>query len=295
MYLEQLHYLETLSKYPSINQASEALFISQPSLSRAITKLENELNLQLVQRTNKKCVLTEDGLEVLKHASKITEEIANIYKYASERNEQSEVRFVSIPGICDSLIIDAINLYQKTNQNTKIHLKFDSSESILQTLKYSNDDFALISVIHGVNKEPFFELVDSFETEFLFSNDVLYWMSSEHPLADSAPCYQTYIPYLYNAVASNTLTEGCTTNTLVFASSSLQKNLMLQNNAILFLPHNLTYKDPDIASGKIITKPSDIPVTIDYYLIYKKSNKLSQIIKEFSKIFHSLFSAYFEK
>ena len=119
MYLEQLHYLETLSKYPSINQASEALFISQPSLSRAITKLENELNLQLVQRTNKKCVLTEDGLEVLKHASKITEEIANIYKYASERNEQSEVRFVSIPGICDSLIIDAINLYQKTNQNTK--------------------------------------------------------------------------------------------------------------------------------------------------------------------------------
>ena len=59
--LEQLLYLQEAAKYKSISIAAEKNFISQPSLSGAINKLEKELGVELLRRNSKGVSPTEVG------------------------------------------------------------------------------------------------------------------------------------------------------------------------------------------------------------------------------------------
>lgn len=61
MNITQLRYFQAVCKFGSTVKAAENLFISQPSVSNAIKKLEEEYNLQLFIRDNNRLILTEDG------------------------------------------------------------------------------------------------------------------------------------------------------------------------------------------------------------------------------------------
>lgn len=61
MQIQQLFYAAEVAERGSINKAAEALFITQPSLSKAIINLEGELNIRIFNRNNKGVTLTEEG------------------------------------------------------------------------------------------------------------------------------------------------------------------------------------------------------------------------------------------
>ena len=73
MKLSTLRYFVAIAKYGSYTKASELLLISQPSLSRQIQDLEEELGVQLLVRDRKKVKLTEDGELLFHEASAIIE------------------------------------------------------------------------------------------------------------------------------------------------------------------------------------------------------------------------------
>lgn len=62
---ELVYYLNAINKYHSITTAAEALYISQPALSMAIKRFEEELNFPLLIREKKEIRLTDDALEIL--------------------------------------------------------------------------------------------------------------------------------------------------------------------------------------------------------------------------------------
>ena len=68
MRLNQLEYFVAIDKYGSFSKAAEALYIAQPSISRAIKDLETELGFQLIKRTGTHILLTEEGKLVLEKA-----------------------------------------------------------------------------------------------------------------------------------------------------------------------------------------------------------------------------------
>ena len=61
MNLRDLQYLIAVADLRSFGHAAERCFISQPTLSTQIKKLEDELGIQLFERTNKKVLPTELG------------------------------------------------------------------------------------------------------------------------------------------------------------------------------------------------------------------------------------------
>ena len=65
-----LRYLIEISHYRSLSVAAEKLHISQPALSKSIKKLEQELNVQLLNRTTKGVSLTEEGKHIVELAEK---------------------------------------------------------------------------------------------------------------------------------------------------------------------------------------------------------------------------------
>jgi len=73
MELRLLQYFLAVAREESITKAAEVLHVTQPTLSRQMMELEAELGTTLFQRTNRKTVLTEDGLRLRQRAEEIVE------------------------------------------------------------------------------------------------------------------------------------------------------------------------------------------------------------------------------
>lgn len=74
MTLQQLKYVIEVATRGSINEAAKRLFISQPSLSNAIKDLEEELQLEIFERSNKGISLSKEGVEFLSYARQVVEQ-----------------------------------------------------------------------------------------------------------------------------------------------------------------------------------------------------------------------------
>ena len=68
MNLQDLRYLVALAEHRHFGRAAEACHVSQPTLSSQIRKLEEELGVTLLERTNKRVDLTPVGSQILTHA-----------------------------------------------------------------------------------------------------------------------------------------------------------------------------------------------------------------------------------
>ncbi len=75
MNLRDLHYLVALAELRHFGRAAEACFVSQPTLSTQIKKLEEELGVTLVERTPRKVLLTDVGAEIAGRAREVHNEI----------------------------------------------------------------------------------------------------------------------------------------------------------------------------------------------------------------------------
>lgn len=73
--LRQIEYFEAVSRLKSYTKAARELFITQPSITVAIRKLEEELGVKLIERDNKSLYLTDAGEEFLIHATGILEKV----------------------------------------------------------------------------------------------------------------------------------------------------------------------------------------------------------------------------
>lgn len=78
MTLTQLKYILAIARTGSMSAASKELFVSQPSLSTAVRELEDELGIEIFNRTSKGVVPTTDGEEFLGYARQVIEQTSLI-------------------------------------------------------------------------------------------------------------------------------------------------------------------------------------------------------------------------
>ena len=70
MNLRELEYLIAVDEERHFHRAAERCFVSQPTLSGQIKKLEQELGVLLIERNNRNVAMTEAGIAVVEHARK---------------------------------------------------------------------------------------------------------------------------------------------------------------------------------------------------------------------------------
>ena len=86
MTIQQCKYILEIVKTGSFNEAAKQLFIAQSSLSMNVKSLEQELNIQIFERSKNGVCLTQEGAEFVKYAGRIVDEfeIASM-RYSSEK------------------------------------------------------------------------------------------------------------------------------------------------------------------------------------------------------------------
>ncbi len=120
---DHLYYLLQVAKYGSITTAAEKLHVSQPTVSLAIKKLEEQLDMQLLNRSFKGAHLTDEGQKVVRLSKIVFENLEKIEEMASERHDQvmKEVIIYSIPALY-SLLSEVASAYYKKYPLGNFHL-----------------------------------------------------------------------------------------------------------------------------------------------------------------------------
>lgn len=95
MTIQQLKYLVEISRCGSINKAAKNLYVSQPSISKAIRELEDYLGIEIFYRDNtKKIKFTPEGTELLLHAKELVEQSDNIERIFAGKSKQEYLRLI---------------------------------------------------------------------------------------------------------------------------------------------------------------------------------------------------------
>ena len=90
MEIRVLRYFLTIVREESITRAAEALHITQPTLSRQIAQMEEDMGVKLFDRGTRKIVLTNEGLLLRRRAEEILELVDKTERELAEQDEKVE-------------------------------------------------------------------------------------------------------------------------------------------------------------------------------------------------------------
>ena len=83
MTLTQLYYMTAVAECGNFTVAADKCFVTQPTLSMQVQKLEDELGVKIFNRKTKPIILTDIGKKILVQAKKITEEATRMQDIVS--------------------------------------------------------------------------------------------------------------------------------------------------------------------------------------------------------------------
>ena len=125
--IRQLICFVEVAKQESFTKAAETLYLTQPTISKVVKSLEDELNVSLIRRSTKKVEITDVGKVVLTQAQNIVESIQNL---ENELNDVLQLRKgkvnIGMPGVIGSLYFAPIlhffsTCHVRTAKNSLTH------------------------------------------------------------------------------------------------------------------------------------------------------------------------------
>ena len=84
MTIQQLEYLIAVDKHRHFGQAAAACFVTQPTLSAQLSKLEKELGVVLFDRSKMPVIPTESGAKVIEQAKKVVTDSRGIFELVAQ-------------------------------------------------------------------------------------------------------------------------------------------------------------------------------------------------------------------
>lgn len=176
MEMHQLRYVVAVARLRNFSRAAEACHVSQPSLSQAVSKLEDELGEPIFERSRRGVLVTAQGEMFLERARRILDEVSMAAREAGEARGvlRGELRVGALPTIAPYLLPAAVAAFRQAHPLVRTVLQEDTTANLLQGLADGSIDLAVAAapVVDG--------RVRSLE---LFGEDLLLALPSGHPLA----------------------------------------------------------------------------------------------------------------
>jgi LysR family hydrogen peroxide-inducible transcriptional activator len=176
MNLQEIRYLVAVAEQRHFGRAAEACNVSQPTLSSQIRKLEDELGVTLLERTNKRVNLTPVGGQILLHAQRILEEAASMQSVARGARDPlvGPLKLGVIPTLAPYLMPMILKPLKQEYPGLTLELWEDQTRSIEDGLRNHRLDAALLAT------EPESSEITDLA---LFVEPLLAALPANHPMA----------------------------------------------------------------------------------------------------------------
>lgn len=170
MELIHLRYFKKTAELQSVTKAANELRISQPSLTKMIKILENELQCELFDRTGRNIVLNENGKILLKHVNQIFDAMNNAILELNDHHHQKQMTVTISVMAAGKLLPELIQGFKKTHPNINIDIITFDTDSI-------TDDTCDLLLSSSLEPE---DLKGSIT---LFKENLMLAVPKEHPLS----------------------------------------------------------------------------------------------------------------
>jgi LysR family transcriptional regulator, hydrogen peroxide-inducible genes activator len=152
MTIQQLEYIIAVDKHRHFGNAAESCFVTQPTLSAQISKLEKELDIILFDRSKMPVIPTEIGVQVIGQAKRVVSESKGIYELLSQLKGDISgvIKLGIIPTLAPYLLHRFIKGFLDKYPNVKLQVEETVTEEILRKLK--NDELDLGVVVTPLNE-----------------------------------------------------------------------------------------------------------------------------------------------
>ncbi len=162
MNLRDLQYLIAVAETRHFGHAAERCFVSQPTLSGQIRKLEEELGVVLFERSNRRVDITPVGEAVLEHARQVMDQVEAIRVLARSRADPlaGPLRLGAIPTLSPYLMPLVLVPLRRQHPQMKLVLSEEMTERLLARLDDHEIDAALLATpvdAPGLVSQPLFD------------------------------------------------------------------------------------------------------------------------------------------
>jgi len=176
MNLQELRYLAAVAEHRHFGRAAEACNVSQPTLSSQIRKLETELGVTLLERTNKRVDITPVGSQILIHAQRALAEAGQMEAVARAARDPliGPLKLGVIPTLAPYLMPILLKPLRQAFPGLTIELWEDQTRALIDGLRNHRLDAALLAT--APDAPEITEIA-------LFDEPLLAALPLDHPLA----------------------------------------------------------------------------------------------------------------
>jgi LysR family hydrogen peroxide-inducible transcriptional activator len=143
---QQLNYFLAVARAENFTRAAEELGVSQPSLSRAIQKLEQQIGEPLFDRKPRSVTLTEIGELLSDRAKKIVALVEDTFTELSESAASGRIRLAVIPTIAPFFLPAALSEFAQAYPNVSVVVQEDTTQNILKLCSRGEIDLAILAL-----------------------------------------------------------------------------------------------------------------------------------------------------
>lgn len=185
MNTQHLKYVIEVERTSSISHAAENLFMGQPTLSKAIKELEDNLGFTIFERNSKGVIPTAKGVKFLTYARNVLSQLDKMEALSDEVDRNAKNFSISIPR--GSYIADAVTKFiSKLDGNSGIYVKVQETNSMQVITNIFDGPFNLGIIRYRIEHENYF--VDYLKEkqlryEQIWEFEKLALMSVNHPFA----------------------------------------------------------------------------------------------------------------
>jgi LysR family transcriptional regulator, hydrogen peroxide-inducible genes activator len=176
MNLRDLRYFVALADTRHFGKAAERSFVSQPTLSAQIRKLENYLGVQLIERQPRRVTLTDMGAKILPVARRILQESDEIIALARNEHDplSGKLKVGLIPTIGPYLLPLVTRRLRKQLPQLKLMLYEYQTQPLLEKLRGGDIELAILALPVPLN---------GLEARELYTEDFSVAVPNHHPFA----------------------------------------------------------------------------------------------------------------
>lgn len=143
------HYILAIWKEGSFSKAAESLFISQPSLSASVKRIEDKISMPIFNRSTSPVTLTEAGKEYVRYALKIEEKEKDFERYIYDTTNllTGSVRLGGSSLFSSFMLPSMISEFNKAYPYIKFEVSEDSTKNLIEKLALGNLDIIIDNAV----------------------------------------------------------------------------------------------------------------------------------------------------
>ena len=286
MRIEQLEYLAAVTTHGSLRRASEAMHISQPALSEAVTKLEKELGTTLLDRRRTGSRISRQGLDLLQNMTEVLEAVDRLRQAAGDQAvRMRELRIGTVNTASSSLLAPALLDLHARHGSAGIEVVNAQQGDIHQRLGEGTLDLGL------VNHLPGDEVPIGLVSRELIQGQPVACMRTDHPLASrervsvedlrAEPFVSMRAGYVMHRFAHRLFDDAMPATTYATDGAEMGKAMVAEGLGLSILPDYSVSADPLVTAGVITTRPiRGDQTTVSLLMLRRKADRVPEQLRD---------------